>query len=252
MPSYNTEAISLRLQPFGEAGGLALLFTRERGRITALCQGIRKMGSRLASAVQPGTYSVVSLAEGARRDILTQAEVKDGFPEVRAELPRLGAALYLLDLLAGASATGQREDRLFDLALEALSTLKKHPDPLAVVTAFELCLLEIHGTPVSLDHCAVCGSEALGDEWLVSVTGGGRVCSRCRANARPVAHLTAEAGKCLLAFRGRRVGSPPEMPARAAREVRGFLSRFIEYHLGQDFKSRDFMNSVLLSRSGKA
>lgn len=248
MALYNTEAISLKLRPVREGSGVALLFTRERGQVSALCQGIRKMQSSLASAAQPGTYSLASLAQGSRWDILTQAEVKDYFPEIRAELRRLGAALYLLDVLSGATVPGQREDRLFDAALEALRALKTHPDPLAVVTAFELRLLEVHGTPLLLDRCALCGSEMAGGEWMVSIAGGGRVCPRCRGRARYVARLSSEAGQCLLAMRGEHITSPPEMGGRVSGEVRGFVSRFVAYHLGQDFKSLEFMNSVLLAR----
>ena len=250
MPLYNTEAISLKLQPFQEASGFALLLTRERGQVTALCQGIRKPRSSLASAAQPGTYFLASLAEGARRDILTQAQVRDYFPEIRAELPRLSAALYILDLVAGAAAPGQRDDRLFDAALEALRALKSHPDPLAVVTVFELHLLDIHGTPLILDHCAVCGSPVPGEEWTVSVRGGGRICPRCRDHARSLVGMNAEVGAFLLAVQREEIASATALPRRNATQIRGFLSRFISHHLDQDFKSREFMHSVLLARSG--
>jgi DNA repair protein RecO (recombination protein O) len=247
MPSYNTEVISLKLQPVRETGGLAVFLTREKGRIVALCQGIRKMRSSLAAAAEPGTYSFASLAEGKKWDILTQVEVKDYFPEIRAELPRLSVALYLLDLLSGCTVAGQREDDLFDSALEALRALKAHPDPLAIVIAFELHLLEVHGTPLILDRCVHCGSELPGDEWMISIDGGGRVCRRCRERAKLVARVSAGAGDCLLAMREGSIGSPPKTDFGVEREIRGFLSRFVEYHLGQNFKSREFMNAVLLS-----
>lgn len=247
MASYNSEVICLNLRPVGEADGVALLFTRERGQVRALCQGIRRMQSSLASAAQPGTYSLASLAEGARRDILTQAQVRDYFPEIRGELCRLSAALYLLDLLAVATIPGQREDDLFDAALAALGALKFDPRPLAVVSGFELQLLEIHGMPFALDHCALCGSEVSGEEWLVSVASGGRICPRCRSRATSVARLSAQAGECLLALQAGNISRARDTDTRATREIRGVLSRFVTYHLGQDFKSRQFMNSVLLS-----
>ena len=249
MPLYNTEALSLRLQPFREANGLALLFTRERGQVTALCQGIRKMRSSLASAAQPGTYFLASLAQGSRWDILTQAEVRDYFPEIRADLPRLSAALYVLELIAGAVAPGQKDEALFDAALELLRSLKSHPEPLALVTAFELRLLDLHGIPLSLDKCAVCGSAISGDQWVMSTAAGGRICPRCKERTRSLSHLTPQSGQYLLAVSGADLSSVPPLPHASISEIRGLLSRFIAYHLGQDFKSRKFMNSVLLPRT---
>ena len=84
------------------------------GKLSAIAKGARRSASRLAAATEPFTFSRVMLAVGQNLDVLTQAEVRAPFQEIRALRMDDKGALYVAALSgrgpSGAPAT-TAEDR---------------------------------------------------------------------------------------------------------------------------------------------
>ena len=87
--SYKTDDLVLSSRPLGEADRLIELLTWERGKLTAVARGARKVNSRLAAGVDLFTYGHYQLHRGRSLDLITGLEVKEHFTAFRED-----ASLY--------------------------------------------------------------------------------------------------------------------------------------------------------------
>src|SRR5438132_12666100 len=111
---YKSQAIVLRRISVGETDRILTLFTREYGKLSAIAKGARRSASRLAAATEPFTFSRVMLAVGQNLDVLTQAEVRAPFQEIRADLARISYASYFTELVNASIEERQPNAELFD------------------------------------------------------------------------------------------------------------------------------------------
>src|SRR5947208_2006505 len=94
----HTEAIVLGHRRLGDADRIVVFLTPTRGKVDAVARGVLRPRSKLAGHLEPLTRVDVLLAHGRSLDIVTQAQMLDGFPALHEDLERLSSAMYLLDL----------------------------------------------------------------------------------------------------------------------------------------------------------
>src|SRR5690348_5575013 len=99
MRSYSTAALVLRRISFGETDKILTLYSRDRGRFSAIAKGARKPISRLSGATELLTLSKFGLAAGKSLEVVSQAEVRESFPLLHSDLQRLAHGLYLAELV---------------------------------------------------------------------------------------------------------------------------------------------------------
>ena len=80
--SLYVTGIVLKQTPFGEYDRRVCLLTREKGKITAFARGARKPGNRLAAATNPFAFGSFRLYEGRNSYTISEAEIRNYFPEV--------------------------------------------------------------------------------------------------------------------------------------------------------------------------
>src|SRR5690349_9524214 len=92
----HTPAFVLHQRPWGDAGRVVELFTREHGRLSVFAQGVRGGKARLAAVLQPFVPLLVSWAGRGESPRLTGAEF-DPAQAVRTALrhDRVMPAWYL-------------------------------------------------------------------------------------------------------------------------------------------------------------
>ncbi len=161
MPVYTATGLVLHRINLGETDKILTLYTRERGKLSAVAKGARRVTSRFSGATELFTVSRLLLATGKSLDIVTQCEIAESFPGLRADLPRLVRATYFCELLDRLTlehdATASEE--LFDLTVSALYLLERaeaYPD--SIVHSYEMRLMAALGYAPVLDHCVVCGN----------------------------------------------------------------------------------------------
>src|SRR6185312_9404470 len=95
---YSVQAVVLRRRNLAETDKIVTLFTRERGKLSAVAKGARRPQSRIAGATEPPTFVRAFMAVGQNLDLVTQCEVKEAFPQLRSDLSKLTYCGYLLEL----------------------------------------------------------------------------------------------------------------------------------------------------------
>jgi DNA repair protein RecO (recombination protein O) len=257
MPAYTTDAFVLRRMQYGETDNILALYSRDRGRFSAIAKGARKAVSRLSGATETLTRARFGLASGKSLEIITQVEVQDAYRGLRRDLNRLAHGLYLADLVDHSVEDHAPNPPLFDLLEIGLAQLLTADAPEIVARWFELHLLRDLGYAPQIWTCAVCqaavpGQFALNEMFGLSVQLGGALCPR---HAHPESYedhsgLSHAALTLLqtLASSAPDTGVPWEtlaMPnAKGLNQARLALRRSLRVRLERDLKSLEFLDSL--------
>ena len=177
--SYHTQAIVLSHIEYGEADRILKLFTLEKGKISAIAKGVRKIRSRKAGHLEPFTHANLFLAIGRNLDIITQAETINPFLGLRENLERVAFASYVMELLDRFTYEEGQNIGIFRLLANTLSRLETQKNIETVVHYFELRLLDLLGFRPQLFECVECGNEIMEQDQYFSPLVGGVLCPNC-------------------------------------------------------------------------
>lgn len=177
--TYRTQAVVLGHIEYGEADRILKLFTYEKGKITAIAKGVRKIRSRKAGHLEPFTRANLFLAKGRNLDIITQAETVNPYIGLREDLQRLAYAAYVVEVLDRFTYEEGQNINLFRLLTDTLSRLETHQDPATVVHYYEIRMLDLLGFRPQLFECIDCGAEVQAEDQFFSPLAGGVVCPAC-------------------------------------------------------------------------
>jgi DNA repair protein RecO (recombination protein O) len=265
MPHYNATAIVLRRLHFGETDNVLTLYTRERGRISAIAKGARKPISRLSGATEALTCVRFGLATGNSMEIVTQAEVKESFPLLRHDLQRLAHGMYFAELLSLSVADDDPNPYLFDLLMSGLFLLQRINPPDTGARWFELLLLEDLGYAPQLTECVYCQAalsyNLTGDTFFALSSSQGGVLCPIHAHPDTYEDHSVLSGPALAYLHAlseipiETVSSVPNVPVPAPKaqdQARMALRRYIRYRIERDLKSLDFLDSLRFASSEAA
>lgn len=179
--TYSDTGIILKRRDFGEADRLYSIYTREHGKIEAIAQGARKIRSKLAAHLEPLTFGEFMFANGRRIERLIQARAQESFSVLKNNLPRLGQANFIADVLDNLTKQGVRDWRVFNLLQESLVLLNGQAETTGLEQCFVIKLLQLLGFELILDHCVGCKKE-LAPSSVVTINPlkGGVLCANCR------------------------------------------------------------------------
>jgi DNA repair protein RecO (recombination protein O) len=227
--SLKTEAVVLRTIRYGEADRVLHLYTRDRGRVSAMAKGVRRTRTRFGGRLEPFFRLDMVLYEG-RSDLLTvtSAETVAAHPRLREHASALDAAARSCDAVSRLFETGEPHPAIYHLLANELALLDADPARHATRAnqlAFRLKLLLGAGLAPQLAACAGCGTR----DHLTGFSGaaGGVVCSACEANAFP---LDADAHAFLVEALGRPLAEGPSADPRVLRQAERAIRETAEHH----------------------
>lgn len=262
MKSYSVEAFVLRMRPLGEADRILTLFSRERGKLSAVAKGVRKVQSKFGARLDFMTRSALTLHAGRSLDVITSARLVGAAWTGVVEPDAYVLASYVAESIDGLCEPDLPVPELFDLLVEFQALLAQRPVSLAAHTAArtrsvdairaatDLRMLDALGFAPELDACVRCGSQLgrrpfAGGRAALSPEAGGLVCRRCLEAG------SADAGEMRRAFDIVRLTSAQFEALRRARElsleeaarapelasVAHATQAFVQHHLGRASKS---------------
>ena len=246
MPLYTANAIVLRRINFSEVDRIVSLYSRERGKISAIAKGARKPISRLAGATEVLTYGRFQFASGKNLDVLTQVEVKESFPRIHADLSCIAHATYLAELIDRFAEEDDVSPDLFDLLLSALYLLERPNDPEKITHMFELQFMKLLGYEPVLDRCVRCRAHLPEGEIYFSPSFGGTICRECGylpEDAFPISRDAVESMQ-KLTIAGAREVEQMELSRSATDQIARAMRWYIRYRAERELKSLDFLQTL--------
>lgn len=154
-----TDGLVLRETACQETSKLLTVLTGERGLLTFKARGVNRRSSHLKAPCQLLAYGEFTVHENRGYYTVYEAEARELFPALRADLELLSLGSYFAQLLELVSQSDSVNSELLALGLHALYALsyQKRSQKL-VKAAFELRLLCLAGYTPCLDGCIMCGN----------------------------------------------------------------------------------------------
>jgi len=244
--SYRTQAIVLGHIEYGEADRILTLFTYQRGKITAIAKGVRKIRSHKAGHLEPFTNVNLFLAKGRNLDIITQAETVNPHMGLREDLERVAFASYVVEVLDRFTFEEGQNVAMFRLLEETLTRLDTQSNLETVVHFYEMRLLELLGFRPQLFECIDCGEAILPQDQFFTPLDGGAVCPKCaraRSEVLPVEKDVLRYFRHLQRSRWAQVEEliiPPSLERKLAHLIEGYLIYLLERKLN----SPEFLREI--------
>lgn len=248
---YRTEGIVIRRIDSGEADRVLTLYTPQRGKLRAIIKGVRRPGSRMAGHIELLTYSSFLLARGRNMDVITQAQTLAAFPNLRADLERIGWGCYAAELLDRLTPEAAENYPAFQLFLEALTYLDQGGNAEMMVRSFELHLLGYMGYRPQLFRCVACNSPIEAQALSFSAALGGVLCPRCREEDRQARPVSSEALKTLRYLQGNGLieAGRLRLGESTRREIEELLSYDLRAILEREVNAAEFLETLRQSRA---
>jgi len=237
-----TEAVILKGRDYRESSKIVTLYTRERGKLSAIAKGVRSGKARIGLSLEPMSYvtAVLYLKETRELQLVTQCDPVRPLGALAVDLQKMAAGMAVVELVDAATPAEERNEELFALLVQSLVAINGATnDPENSLYFFEGKLLDYLGFKPCLHRCVGCGSPIVPDEGLAEgrelrVTPTGAVCTQCSLAHKGVLSVSRPALRVLQ--RIQEIPGPEPMArlrlsAETKREISSVLLWFLQAHV---------------------
>jgi len=237
---YQTDAINIHSYNLSENDRIVVMYSKDNGIIRCVAKGVKKPKSKLGGRMDLLINNNLVLSKGKNLDVVSQAEVLNGFKNIRLDFTRLGLAIYCAELVGIFGIENDPNSKvIYQLILETLAKINEtsgKSNLLSIVMDFQLQLMEITGYKLSLDCCSCCGHEYK-DNFRFSISSGGVVCPECSG----FSSISPEKTKQILNV----LKKAPEGITLGAQEFCfDTMKDYISYHSHKKIKTHSFLSII--------
>ncbi len=237
MAHYRDSGVIVRTYKLGEADRILSVITENHGKVRAVAKGVRKTRSRYGGRLELLRHLDLQFYKGrGDLDIVTQAETRDHWPEIRNNLDRLGKALTIAEAVDQVAQDRQPNNELYRMLCGGLATLHV-ADPALMVPAFMLKVLALEGVAPALDECVI-GGETSALEFFDPGTGG--VTCAAHQRGRPISSSALELMRATLGGALAKVLEVQQAPHTD--EVSSIVHRLWEFHVERRLRSTELLS----------
>jgi DNA repair protein RecO (recombination protein O) len=245
--SYAVEAFVLRMRPLGEADRILTLFSRERGKLSAVAKGSRKTQSKFGARLEFFARSQLTLHAGRSLDVITSASLVAGAWERLVDPDVYSFASYVAEVIDGMCELEMPLPDLYELLVELQGAMETSGvDAGGLRAVFDLRVLSALGFGLELDACARCGAVLgrrpfAGGRAALSPEAGGLVCRQCLDSGSggdgemrrdlSVVRITSSEFELLKSARDLPFADVAELPELAP--LARVTEAFVQHHLGR-------------------
>ncbi len=263
--SYSVEALILKRSDLGEADRILTLFTPTKGKFHAIAKGIRRPISKKAGHLELLSHSQLQVALGRNLDIVTQAEIRENFLQLRSDLWHMTCGLYLAELVDRFIEDNTQHPEVYSLMLEMLRSLEadvlelqeaklkgtlapgqEHVRTNLLLRYFEIHLLAYIGYEPTFRKCAHCANELRPEENGFAPALGGALCPQC--SRFWVRSLSMNALKVLRLLQRSKWKEVPRLRLDSSiqLEMEAVMHDLLRFHLERDLKAWSFLEMLRL------
>jgi DNA repair protein RecO (recombination protein O) len=236
-------AVVLRKLDYGEADRIYTLLTADHGKVGAIAKGVRRSGSRLASALELFAEVDVLLARGRNLDVITQVVRLPG-PRMEATVDRTAHAALIAELADRVSEERHPLDGLFPLTAGALRELAVEADPRRASAWFMSAALDLLGYAPQLQACASCQRQLPEAPAGFSAAAGGFLCGDCAPPGMHPVPVAALKVLRVMSAGGIELYRRLRLDGLLVGEVERVLEAQLEYHMDRQLKSLRFLRQM--------
>ena len=175
----STDGLVLREVLYRDSDKILTILTRDRGKLSASCQGARSRMGSMRAGTQLLSYSDFTLFENRGRYSVNSAEPVEMFTQLRKDIFLLSLGSYFAEVLETVADEEVPASELLTTGLNCLYGLSVGKKPKSLIKAvFELRVMMIAGYAIDVMECPVCGSDDPEDP-VFDILDGRVGCSSC-------------------------------------------------------------------------
>ncbi|MFH1339368.1 MAG: DNA repair protein RecO [Candidatus Omnitrophota bacterium] len=180
MAIHRTEGIVLNTQNFRQTSLIANFYTRDFGKLSGLLKGIREEPTKFNSNLDVLSLNEIIFYKKTKSSLhlVSQCDLKRDFRLIKNDLDRVRRAFGLVELLNDLTVEEDRNERIFDLAVDCLCQLENGYNLDKIPIIFKIKALDFCGFRPHLDSCVSCNSRIISQARL-SLKFGGLLCEHC-------------------------------------------------------------------------
>lgn len=240
------EGIVLKSQNYGETHKIITIYSKELGKLTAICRGANRTKSRLSALTQPFIKAsfLIYLSKGL--STVQQGEVIESYRKIREDIVKTAYASYAAELFDKLTETREGDHYLYKQLELTLQRINDEEQCIVPILMLELKLYKKGGFAPTVDHCVSCHNEAY--PFSFSIREGGFLCSSCRAQDEHAVLLPNSIAKLLPIFLNvglERIGT---ISVKKSNEqlLRRIFDEYYDQFGGYALKSRRFLAQLNL------
>lgn len=124
MKTYSTEGIIIKRSDYGEADKIITLLSPDKGKLTLLAKGIRKLSSKRAGSLELFNRVKIGAVIGrGQLDTLTEVVVLTSYFSWRKHLGRINIAYQLCEVIDKLLPDGQSHPKVYSILSLSLSQI---------------------------------------------------------------------------------------------------------------------------------
>ena len=172
-----TECIVLRSRKQGDTSKIVSLYTREFGLLDVIAKGARDAKSKFGSSLEPFTCTMATFYKKEGKDLylLSKAETKSAWGNLRSDLDHIEGATKVVELLLRAQHHEEGNLELYNLVKDsflAMDVAQKGVGVTSILFAYYLQYMHLAGFEIRL-HNAEAGERS---GWYFDIEKGEAVC----------------------------------------------------------------------------
>ncbi len=237
---YQTNAININSYNLSESDKIVVMYSKDNGIIRCVAKGVKKPKSKLGGRMDLLINNNLVLSKGKNLDIVSQAEVLNGFKHIRLDFTRLGYAIYCAELVGIFGVENDPNSELiYKLLLDTLAKLDVTSGKtylLEIVMDFQLKLMDITGYRMAIKSCSCCG-KPYNENFRFSISSGGLVCPECASFNSISSEKTMQIFNVLNHIR-------EEVTLNDQEYCFDVMKDYITFHSGKKIKTHSFLTMV--------
>lgn len=240
MASYKITGIIIKRMNLGEADRILTVVTQQKGKIKIVAKGVRRTLSKLAGNLELFCLSDLVITEGRNLDIITAAEIKKCYINLRGNLDLTQAAFYFAEIIEQLSEENEPHPEIFHLlddVLENLNTVQSE----ILVPYFEWNLLTELGYHPELSNCLECSRKLSQEEEIYfGLARGGIICVDCQKDDMKVVASTIKLLRLFLKHQILAL-TKIQMDKKVLKEVKKITRLYLNQISDKQFRSQRFL-----------
>ena len=238
--SYQTNAINIHSYNLSENDKIVVMYSKENGIIRCVAKGVKKPKSKLGGRMDLLINNNLVLSKGKNLDVVSQAEVLNGFKNIRLDFTKLGLAMYCAELISIFGVENDpNSETIYKLILDTLGKIDStsgKSNLLPIVMDFQLKLMQITGYRLATTHCSCCG-KPYDEKFRFSISSGGVVCDNCSS----FNGISPEKTKAIISVLGGTSDSQDLTNLELCFET---MKDYISYHSHKKIKTHSFLSII--------
>jgi DNA repair protein RecO (recombination protein O) len=180
--SFVTEGIVIGARRYAEADRLIVIFTRDRGKLSAIAKSARKPRSKLRGGTEAFVRANFEFAEGKTLSIVRHAEVISAGLKLRDDWKLLQLAGHISEIAKKLSEEHVPDEEFYELIANAIE--KVGEGDIEAVQIFKAKTLEHMGIFPEIGRCMKCGTSKSSGIVHLDLTRDGFLCADCAADTQ--------------------------------------------------------------------